>query len=102
MKEGRGSYSSKDTPARSVYLRRRLHGFRYLQELLVQRVTPEGLHAVAAVALHNGQIIVQDEKLREAHVQSSSYPLEVHDAHVALAPIDARTNSCGRRQHQAE
>ena len=40
---------------------RRLHGFRHLKELLIPRVTSEGLDAVAAVALHHGGVIVHDE-----------------------------------------
>jgi hypothetical protein len=30
------------------------------------------------------------------------YPVEVDDADVTQAPLDAPTKSCGRRSHQAE
>src|SRR5215203_2699815 len=48
------------------------------------------------LVLHLGQ------QLGEAHVESSGCLVEVDDAHVGLAPLDAPTKSCGRRAHQAE
>ena len=53
------------------------------------RVALDGLDAVAAVRVHHGQIIVQGEQLVEAYFQSFCYPVEINDADVALAPLDA-------------
>ena len=67
------------------------------------RVTSEGLDAVATIGVHHGGVIVHDEEDGQVQVESSDYPVEINEADVALAPLDAPpTKSCGRRPHQAE
>jgi hypothetical protein len=48
------------------------------------------------LGLHFGQ------QQGKAHVESSGCPVEVDDADLTLAPLDAPTKSCERRLHRGE